>query len=45
MPGIKVFVDQLRKITIDRGSFMILGNTEYSQTLVKATNAKRNMLK
>ena len=41
-----VFIDHLRKITltINRGSFMTLGNAEYSQTLTKQTNAKINML-
>ena len=43
---IKVCTDNLSKITqtINRGSFMILGNTECSQTLAKQTNAKLNML-
>ena len=40
----KVFVDQLHRITINRGSLMTLGNTECSQTLVKQTNANHNML-
>ena len=43
---IEVFTDHLCKITltINRGSFMTLGNKECSQTLAKQANAKFNML-
>ena len=42
----KVFTDHLHKITltINRGSFITLGNTKCSQTLANQTNAKVNML-
>ena len=46
MLRIMVFTDHLRKITltINRGSFMALGNRWCLQTLAKQTNAKLNML-